>query len=372
MLRLSREAGGADDASGGSLLVYGAGRNQLPVLDAARRAGWRVVAVDRDAFAPGASLADHFVCESLREHDAILRELVDERLAGVVARVTDRIALDSSSRLARARGLVAPCEALLDASTSKRALARHCADHGLPTPRRFESADAVDWGREAVCLRPDVTIRGKDGIRRIERGDDWSRAWRAAASASANGRVDVSEWVDGIDVSLLVHLDAGRATRLALWDEWVALDEGGAIHGVGCGTPSVFEMDPSGIDDVVERLGRAFPESRTLVALSLRVDRSGRAFVIEIHVGVGGDAIADRLLPSAWPGYDAFAQLVSVQTGRAASIAAGRPRPRALLRDGEDWRLVAARDGEALRALARATVRDGWTMPFGLRAGGAA
>jgi biotin carboxylase len=354
-------------SAGGTLLVYGAGVNQVPVLEAGRRRGWRVVAIDRDPKAPGIGLADRFICTSMGDHEAILRAVEGESLRGVVARVTDAGALDSSRRLSDLHGLASPGAALLEAATSKRSLARLCRGAELRTPQRFESARTIDFARGAVCVRPDVTVRGKAAIRRVSNAEELVAARGEAEAASANGESDVSTWIEGADVSVLAVLDRGRARRIALFDEWVAVGSDGRISGLGAGMPSIFEADPAPIDSALTALARACPESDCLVTLSLRIDEAGRAFVIEVHLGVGGDALADRLLPAALPGFDAFDLLVSVTAGEPASLPPAEILPRALLRSHAGWRLVESTRIEDVRDEARAAVPADCEVPFALR-----
>ncbi len=366
MLRVNPVESPRRDDGRKSLLVYGAGRNQLPLLEAGRRAGWRIIAVDRDAHAPGRSLADRFLCLSLRDHEAIEKELAREKLVGVVARITDHVGLESACRIARDHRLASVCPDLFAAATRKTALAGHCRRAGLRTPERRSPSDPALFEQGPVILRPDVTIRGKAGIRRVDSADALERALPGIRSLSGNGEVDVSRWIDGTDVSILVHLDRGRGRRLALWDEWVALDVEGIIRGAGCGMPSLFEKETRVIDGVVDRLARAFPESRGLVALSLRIDDANRPWIIEIHLGIGGDGIADRLLPAALPGFDTFEILARTQAGERIDPPDVPARPRALLRDGEEWKLVEAGDAETLRARCLASLPRDWESPRGL------
>ena len=356
--------------AGRTLLVYGAGTQQVPVLAAGRRRGWRIVAIDKDPEAPGIALADRFICTSLRDHDAILCAVADEPIRGVVARVTDAGALDSSRRLSDLRGLASPGAALLAAATSKRALASLCRDASLRTPHRFMPGEAIDFSRGAVCVRPDVTLRGKAAIRRVTDAASLAAARHEAAAASANGEIDLSAWIEGADVSVLAELDRGRARRIALFDEWVAVAADGRIAGLGAGMPSIFETSPAPIDAALAALARACPESRCLVTLSLRIDAAGRAHVIEIHLGVGGDALADRLLPAALPGFDAVELLVSVTTGEPAPPAPAPIRPCALLRSGSAtaaaWELFEAERAEVVRAAARASIPPGCSLPAAL------
>ena len=325
------------------------------------------MAIDRDSNAPGSRIADRFVAANLCDHETIRREIAGELLSGVVTRVTDRIALESSRRISDERGLAAPCAGLLAAATSKVALAEMCLVAGLPTPRRYAEGEAIDFARGAVILRPDVTLRGKAGIRRVDSALAFEELRVETAAQSENGRVDISEWIDGADVSVLAQFDGGTARRLALWDEWVSIDPQGRIAGIGSGMPSIFEAETSGIDALLDAMARQYCESRCLVTLSLRIDAKGQPWIIEIHLGVGGDALADQLLPAALPGFEVFDSLIAVQVGQSWSPPVLQPRPRGLLRDGEAWRLFEAPDAKSLRTIARSFVPEDWELPRSLR-----
>ena len=353
-----------------SVVVYGAGANQVPVLQACQRRGWRVIAVDRNPHAPGAELADRFVHASLRDHAGIQHALESEEFRGVIARLTDHEALESSRRLAEDRGLAAPCSDLLAASTSKVTLGEICRTRNLPTPLRWSGEESVAFEQGPVMLRPDIPVRGKAGIHRVDSAESLVSRSAQAAAASANGKIDISSWIAGADVSVLAQLDRGKGRRLVVWDEWVAVTSTGGIVGLGCGMPSLFSRKLIEIDRVVDAVAGCFSGSRCLVALSLRIDETGQPFIIEIHLGIGGDSIADVLIPAALPGVDVFDSLVCAHSGAICSHPEIDPLPRALLRGSEGWRLIEAPDVESLRMLACRSAPDGVELPFSLTEGG--
>ena len=71
------------------LLVLGAGRQQLGLLDAARERGLVVVAVDRDPSAPGFRLADRRALISFEDEPALHRLAEAERIDGVISPAND-------------------------------------------------------------------------------------------------------------------------------------------------------------------------------------------------------------------------------------------------------------------------------------------
>ena len=71
------------------LLVLGAGRQQLGLLEAARRRGLVVVAVDRDPSAPGFRFAERRALISFEDEPALHRLAEAERIDGVISPAND-------------------------------------------------------------------------------------------------------------------------------------------------------------------------------------------------------------------------------------------------------------------------------------------
>lgn len=352
-----------------TVLVFGAGPNQLPIIRAAGRLGLRTIAIDRNPQATGRAVADRFVRVDLEDQHEIDRALADEHISGVVARVTAPGALAAAQQIARSRGLPGPEPALLRASTRKRALAGAVDETSLRSPARIADPTARDLAAGPLLVRPDVTKRGKAGITRVDRAERLEAALDLAAACSANGRIDTARWIDGADVSVLAQLDRGRAWPIAIWDEWVGYDAAGAILGIGVGMPSDLRARDPRVGSALEAVARRFGESRGLVMLSLRLDPRGGVWLIEIHLGIGGDAIAEQLLPTALPGFDPFAALVVAQVGGRVAAPGTRTRPCAIVRtaDGSAWRPMGAGTPRELRARVRLRVPHHVALPTGLR-----
>jgi biotin carboxylase len=91
------------------LLVLGAGRQQLGLLQAARERGVAVVAVDRDAAAPGFRLAARRALISFEDEPALHRLAEAERIDGVISPANDwSVAI--AARVAHRLGLSHPLD----------------------------------------------------------------------------------------------------------------------------------------------------------------------------------------------------------------------------------------------------------------------
>jgi hypothetical protein len=92
------------------LLVLGAGREQVGLLQAARERGLLVIAVDRDPAAPGFSHADRRALISFEDEPALHRLAEAARIAGVIAPAHDW-SVGIAARVARRLGLPHPLDA---------------------------------------------------------------------------------------------------------------------------------------------------------------------------------------------------------------------------------------------------------------------
>jgi hypothetical protein len=114
------------------LLVLGAGRQQLGLLEAARRRDLLVVAVDRDPAAPGFRLADRRALISFDDEPAIHRLAEAERIDGVCSPANDW-SVGIAARVAHRLGVSHPVDPAAAAVASSWLRQRECfAEHDVP------------------------------------------------------------------------------------------------------------------------------------------------------------------------------------------------------------------------------------------------
>ncbi len=125
------------------LLVLGAGRQQLALLDAARKRGLVVVAVDRDPSAPGFRLADRRALISFEDEPALHRLAEAERIDGVISPANDwsvGIAARVAHRLALPHPLDPKTAALAGSWLKQR---ERFAEAGVPHDARLGDGPEV-------------------------------------------------------------------------------------------------------------------------------------------------------------------------------------------------------------------------------------
>jgi len=217
-----------------SVLFVGAGRHQRRAILRAKELGLRVVAVDRNAAAPGLQEADVAeavdftdvagVTEVARRHgvDGVLTVSAD-RAVPVVAAVAETLGLP---------GIGAQTAHLM---THKIAMRRTLADAGVPQPR-FAAARDLQSARSALVtvgspavLKP-ADSGGQRGVFLISSEDELDAHLHVALSESLTGEAIVEGFHDGLELNGIVVVRGGEAISLTLSDR---LRPSGIGFGVG-------------------------------------------------------------------------------------------------------------------------------------------
>ena len=187
----------------GMVMILGAGRMQIPAIEAARRLGLDSLVVDGNPQAIGRRLADRFFTVDLTDLAGLLRcaNRYRDELRGVFTVGTDFST--SVAYVAEHCDLPGiPYRVALNASDKLR-MRRCFAAAGTPSPRYASSDDAADYGKLSLPLvvKP-VDSMGARGVRRVSTYNELSAALAAAAAISRSGRALVEEYIDGPEYSL--------------------------------------------------------------------------------------------------------------------------------------------------------------------------
>ncbi|MEW6073218.1 MAG: hypothetical protein AB1726_11595 [Planctomycetota bacterium] len=357
-----------------AIVSIGAGAGQVPLLAAARRLGFAVVAVDRDPAAPGLALADAAVAASTHDPHAVRRALAPLaarfRLVAVAAK-SSGVPVATAARVARELGLpgLDPAAALL--AITKPGTMELAARAGVPVPRHL-AARAVEEIAGAglalpLVLKPSLTTVGKAGISRVPAPEGLAAGFAAARAAAADGIVEVEEHVAGEDVAVAAFFAPGSFHPFALIDEDTRFDAVGRARGFGFAMPS--RHAGTAVEHALAGHAARFVRANELGTgagfFTFRVRPDGTAVLLEVHFDLAGDYVADRLVPAA-TGIDLLAAALLRLAGRASPPAPSAIRPAAVrfLLAGD---LAAGRDAKLARlaALGAGTEVDAAIPPSG-------
>jgi len=280
-----------------TLLFVGAGRHQRRAILRVRELGHRVVAVDRNAAAPGLQVADAGELVDFVDPERVAEVGRAHSADGVLTVAADR-AVPVVAAVAEALGLPGIGAETARRMTHKRLMREAFAAGGVPQPpfATVHSESDVESASAAVrfpaVLKP-ADSGGQRAVFRVDTREDVERNLAEALAESPSGEAVVEEFVDGIEMNGIVVVRRGEPHLLTLSDR---LRPPGIGFGVGW-----IHVHPPSIDaeqlvlsrqvavDAVRALGMhdgiAFPQ---LIAA-----KDGGVIVVEVAARIPGGQMAD-------------------------------------------------------------------------------
>ena len=212
---------------GKRLLVLGAGPAQLGLLAAARARELYVIAVDRDASAPGFRYADRRAIVSTEDEPGVERLASAERVDGLIAPGIDwpvAIAARVAERLALPHPL-SPETGVL--STSKLRQRERFAEAAVPQPAFEVCAGAKEATQAAErigfpCVVKAPDRQGQRGLTLVQSADEIAEAVKAALAASRSATLLVEQHVPGREVTVNAFSSGGHFQPLTVTDRLTA------------------------------------------------------------------------------------------------------------------------------------------------------
>lgn len=203
-----------------TLLIVGAGPDQLRAITLAREMGHRVAAIDRNPSAVGASAADVFAPISTDDREAALAFARRVRADGVLTVITET-GVPVVSYIAEALGLPAPSQSTARLATNKNDMRRAFAEHGVPTVRSAAvrtlaqaQAFAAQHGLPLVLKPSDAS--GQTGVALISAHERLQPALAAALRHSTDGVAVLEQFVPGPEVNVCAVAHAGATEILSM------------------------------------------------------------------------------------------------------------------------------------------------------------
>jgi biotin carboxylase len=308
---------------GKRLLVLGAGPAQLGLLAAARARELHVIAVDRDASAPGFRYSDRRAIVSTEDESGIERLAGAERVDGLIAPGIDwpvAIAARVAARLALPHP-ISPETATL--STSKLRQRERFAQAGVPQPAYEICSGAAEATQAAQrigfpCVVKAPDRQGQRGLTLVGSAGEIQEAVRIALDASRSATLLVEEHVPGREVTVNAFSSGGHFYPLTVTDRLTA---GLPAFGVALTHAWPSELEPAQIGAVVEAASAA--------ARAVGIE-SGPSYT-QVLVGPDGPRVGE-LAARLGGGHDAELCRVSLGVdlnGAALSAALGEDVPSA-------------------------------------------
>ncbi len=326
-------------------ISIGAGNNQLPLIQAAREQGIPVIVVDRNLQAPGFQYADIQLQCSIKKPGRIIRMIQENLTHGQVVGAGGRsygAATLSTAHVARAFGAPGLTTDSVKILYNKRKLKESLKKSGIALPRSFtwdreSEPDSLSQASLPLVVRP-VSGHGKMGVRLIRSPEERERFLEEFPRDTH--RFLVEEFVEGHEVTVLGFVNQGIFHTVVITDKIVSREPplfAEILHRYPSSlTHDQQEQIRSSMQILVNRTGM---ETGPCVAEFILGEKNKKGeekfYLVEAAPEVGGEYLADRLVPAAYR-TDYFQDLLQLYLGknRFSSIEeAGRlPRRKVLIR----------------------------------------
>lgn len=205
-----------------TLLIVGAGAEQVPIIETAMGRGLRVIAVDGNPHAPGFDLATLSKVVSTRDEQGVLAVAKENNVDGITYMITET-PLAAIRHAACALNLPAPTANSVEASVSKARMREIFEACGVRNPKfdrttRPERASdiAQDIGYPLVIKPADSS--GQAGLTRVDDPAQLSAAFACAVEASPTAEVILEECLDGPELNAVGIVLGGEVRALTISD----------------------------------------------------------------------------------------------------------------------------------------------------------
>ncbi len=304
-----------------SILIVAAGPLQMPLIEAARLRGLRIVAVDANPAAPGMRMANAAFAIPLDEYDAILDVAERQRVAAVASLCTD-FAVRATAHVAERLHLPGLSVAAACNATDKRRMRRRFAIAGAPSApfREVHDADsAVAAARELgypVALKAPRSA-GSRGVFRIGCDRQMRERFPDARSYEFTGALLVESWMEGPEVSVEGCCFEGEVHVAQITDKLVYRGDSPveAGHTQGSRLSATAQRD---IRICTAEGIRALEMDNCGFHAEIKVCSEG-ARIVEIAARLGGDRIATHLTPLS-TGIDLVSAILDIALGKPPAM----------------------------------------------------
>ena len=280
---------------GKSLLILGAGQIQLPVIKAAREAGYRTVVADYDPEAPGFEYADVRSLKSTIDREAVLELAVREKVDGILT--TSEYPVNVVSYVGEKLGLPAMSREVAAICTNKSRQREIFAAAGLNVPyfKLIGPEEGLGEFTDFPYVVKPVDSSASRGVTMVHERGELEKAVSLARETSRSGLVLVESVIGGQEFSVETLTRDGKTEIITITEKMTrgsdTFVEDTHIQPARI-SPEDWKIISEEVLKGIKAVGLNNCPSHTEVKLC-----SGKAYIIEMACRLGGDYITSDLVP---------------------------------------------------------------------------
>lgn len=286
-----------------TIMVIGAGKTQMPLIEAAKKEGYHTVVCDLNPDAPGVALADEYYKISTKDREGLYKTAQEKKIDGIVA--NSEYAMCDVAAISSGLGLVGNPESAIGILSSKSKFRALQKQIGLFAPR-------VDGDLSfPVIIKPDMNS-GTRGTTVANDEAEVEAAVKACSAISRNGKAIVEEYVP-IDPETVIEGEIFVHNGQMLWDGLFRSIRSKAAPMIPM--TYVFPLDEKRVEELKDALGVAF-QAAGVIHGEYNIEAcfvDDKPFIIEINPRQGGNDLPRYVMEHC--GIDYYRLLVTTSVG---------------------------------------------------------
>ena len=299
-----------------AIISIAAGISQIALLRTLKDEGFSIIGVDRNPNAEGFKYCIERIIKSTHEAMPIIRELdilnAKWTFLGVLTQ-SDGYPVITAAKIAEHYQLRYISSSIAETVVDKGALLSALNEKGVPAPQIIvvSRRDITDVGFfPPFFVKPSISFKTHTGMLKVEGLNYLSQAIANALDASANGRANIEQYIPGKDLVSIDLVFNKEIIHVATIEE---INSGEPhFYGLGWKMPLSTELE-NAARILQEQFIHKFDIDYSLVSTAMKFDGK-KAFIIEIHLDLGGDGVPDILLPYSLK-YNLTEQMIRLALG---------------------------------------------------------
>ena len=299
-----------------AIICIAAGYSQEDLIKKIKKRNIAVIGVDKNPNAAGLRFCDERVVASTHDSAPIIKEL--EKLKdrwnflGIIVQSSGEPGI-TAGEVAKHFSLKFISPDIARTVINKNLLLPELQKQGVPAPKvkiisKGESA-SVDF-LPPYFVKPSQSFITHTGMGKVDDASLLPKAVENAMASSETGKVNVEEFISGVDVLSIDWVWKNKIIHVATLEEI----NSGAPHfyGLGWKMPASSAQEKAA-EDIQKKFAESLNINNSILETGMKIQR-GKAKIYEASLDLGGDGVPDVLLPASL-GYDLFEDGINVALG---------------------------------------------------------
>jgi len=313
-----------------AIISIAAGNSQQNLIHKIKEKGFLVIGVDRNPRAAGFKYCYECIIASAHDPDAIIEKLslLNNKLdlCGIITQ-SSGIPVITTAKVARNFNLPYISPDLAESIANKAKLIAMLNKYGISSPKvkvlsnKKKSINNIKFSAP-FFVKPSICFKTHTAMKKIEDISFLPMAIERALEVSENGCANIEQFINGIDIGSIDWVYNKKIIHIATIQE---INSGEPyFYGLGWKIPVSLKLNK-----IASELQKQFIDrlniDNSLVQTSMRYDGQ-KAYIIEVHLDLGGDGISDILLPYCL-NYDLLDNAIELSLGNQPQNPKNLPIP---------------------------------------------